>query len=99
MLFIYTALSSRICASVKDGSIARMVVRSFRTPSKGTNAEGLTSREAEILELLARGLSNKEIADRIHIPPETVRNHLGHVFQKLHVRCRAEAASKFLRTL
>jgi DNA-binding NarL/FixJ family response regulator len=78
-------------------SIARMVVRSFRAPAKAPNTDGLSSREAEILELLAEGLSNKEIATRVHISAGTVRNHLDHIFKKLHVRCRTEAAAKYLR--
>ena len=78
-------------------SIARMVVRSFRSPSKMPNSDGLTSRESEILELLSGGLSNKEIAQRLNISPTTVRNHLDHTFKKLHVRCRTEAAAKYLR--
>lgn len=78
-------------------SIARMVVRSFRTPSNAPDADGLTSRETEILELLTEGLSNKEIAQRLLISALTVRNHLINVFEKLHVRCRTEAAAKYLR--
>lgn len=78
--------------------IARMVVRSFREPSLAPNVEGLTSREAEILMLLAEGLSNKEIAQKTGISAGTVRIHLGHIFKKLHVRCRTEAAAKYLRT-
>ncbi len=77
--------------------IARMLVRSFRAPSAVPNADGLTAREAEILELLAEGLSNKEIAQKTNLAPGTVRNHLGNIFKKLHVRCRTEAAAKFLR--
>lgn len=78
--------------------IARMVVRSFRLPSALPNAEGLTTRESEILELLSKGLSNKEIAQKTNIATGTVRRHLENVFKKLHVRCRTEAAAKFLRT-
>jgi DNA-binding NarL/FixJ family response regulator len=78
--------------------IARMVVRSFRAPSSAPTADGLTSREAEILELLAEGLSNKEIAQKTKIAAGTVRNHVEHIFKKLHVRCRTEAAAKYLRT-
>jgi DNA-binding NarL/FixJ family response regulator len=78
-------------------SIARMVVRSFRTPSKSLNAEGLTARELEILELLSEGLSNKGIAQRLNISVATVRNHLDHTFKKLHVRSRTEAAAKYFR--
>ena len=76
--------------------IARMVVQSFRTPSVEPEA-GLTSREAELLELLAEGLSNKEIAQKTGISAGTVRNHLANIFQKLHVRCRTEAVVKHLR--
>jgi DNA-binding NarL/FixJ family response regulator len=79
--------------------IARMVVRSFRAPvaSPSPEANGLTTREAEILILLAEGLSNKEIAQKTNIATGTVRNHLEHIFKKLHVRCRTEAAAKYLR--
>ena len=78
--------------------IARMLVRSFRAPSVEPNVEGLTARESEILELLAKGLSNKEIGRKINIAAVTVRNHLQNIFKKLHVRCRTEAAAMFFRT-
>ena len=77
--------------------IARMLVQSFRTPTVVPDA-GLTAREAEILELLAEGLSNKEIANKKSIAAGTVRNHLASIFKKLHVRCRSEATAKYLRT-
>ncbi|HEX9048366.1 MAG TPA: response regulator transcription factor [Verrucomicrobiae bacterium] len=80
--------------------IARMVVRSFLEPptaSQGETAQ-LSAREMEILELLAQGLSNKEIGARLHISFGTVRTHLMHIYEKLHVRCRTEAAAKFLRS-
>ena len=76
--------------------IARMVVQSFRAPAAAQEG-GLTSREAELLELLTQGLSNKEIAQKTSISPGTVRNHLASIFQKLHVRCRTEAVVKHLR--
>lgn len=77
--------------------IARMVVRSFRAPSPTPAADGLTSREAEILVLLAEGLSNKEIANKTNITAGTVRIHLGHIYKKLHVHCRTKAAAKYFR--
>jgi DNA-binding NarL/FixJ family response regulator len=81
--------------------IARMVVRSFWVPSSAASAvpdaNGLTTREAGILILLAEGLSNKEIAQKAKISPGTVRIHLEHIFKKLHVRCRTEAAAKYFR--
>jgi DNA-binding NarL/FixJ family response regulator len=76
--------------------IARMLVQSFRAPTVVPDV-GLTSREAEILELLAEGLSNKEIAHKKSIAAGTVRNHLVSIFKKLHVRCRTEATAKYLR--
>jgi DNA-binding NarL/FixJ family response regulator len=78
--------------------IARMVVRSFRAPSASPDADGLTTRETEILEFVAEGLSNKELAQKLNISGGTVRTHLGHIFKKLHVRCRTEAAAKYFRT-
>jgi DNA-binding NarL/FixJ family response regulator len=77
--------------------IARMLVQSFRAPTVVPDA-GLTAREAEILELLAEGLSNKEIAHKKSIASGTVRNHLANIFKKLHVRCRSEATAKYFRT-
>jgi DNA-binding NarL/FixJ family response regulator len=76
--------------------IARMAVRPFRTPSAAPGPNGLTARELEILMLLAKGLSNKEIAHRANISAGTVRIHLGNIFKKLRVRSRTEAALKFI---
>ncbi|HMO31967.1 MAG TPA: response regulator transcription factor [Lacibacter sp.] len=55
----------------------------------------LTNREKEILELLAQGLSVKQIAEQIFIAPDTVRKHLYHIYEKLHVNNRVEAVIKF----
>ncbi len=92
----------RAVAEVRAGGapmtpeIARMVVRSFQTSTPKSELEGLTAREAEILTLVAKGLSNKEIAARLGVSHGTVRNHLANVFKKLHVQCRTEAAMKYL---
>jgi len=51
----------------------------------------LTEREREILDAIARGLTNVEIAERLHISEKTVRNHINHVFSKLDARHRAQA--------
>jgi len=78
--------------------IARLVVRSFQSPlAAPPDAEPLTQREQEILALLADGLSNKEIAAKLFISFFTVRSHLMHIYEKLHVRGRTEAAAIFLR--
>jgi DNA-binding NarL/FixJ family response regulator len=79
--------------------IARKVIASFREPAtSATEVEGLSPREREILELLANGYPNKEIAARVGLTDGTVRWHLRHVYNKLHVRSRMEAALKFLST-
>ncbi len=78
--------------------IARRVVEAFHLPPKTESALDevkLSKRETEILELLCEGLANKEIADRLDISVETVRVHLKHIYEKLHVRSRTEAAMKF----
>lgn len=54
---------------------------------------GLTSREAEVLGWVARGLTNAEIASALFISPETVRKHIENIFDKLHVRTRTAAAA------
>ena len=76
--------------------IARKVIFSFQEPlAAATEVEDLSPREREILELLAGGLPNKEIANRMGVTDGTVRWHLRHVYEKLHVRSRTEAALKF----
>jgi DNA-binding NarL/FixJ family response regulator len=56
--------------------------------------DGLTSRECEVLSLIDEGLSNKEIAVRLHIEVATVKNHVHNLLEKLHVASRVEAASQ-----
>ena len=51
----------------------------------------LSDREREVLELIARGMSNQQIVDRLVISPKTVRNHVSNIFSKMQVRDRAEA--------
>src|SRR6516225_4127201 len=80
--------------------IARMLVEAFqKKPAAAvTSGDGLTQRESEILVLLSEGLSNKEIADRVKISYDTVRAHLRHIYEKLHVRGRTEAVRKYLKS-
>jgi len=80
--------------------IARKVIASFQEPlASAMEVEDLTTREREILELVASGFPNKEIADRLGLTDGTVRWHLRHVYNKLHVRSRTEAALKFRSTI
>ena len=84
-----------------SSQIARKVVAAFRKKEAevitGDNEEldVLTNREKEILELLSRGLMYKEIAAQIFLSPETVRKHVYHIYEKLHVSNRVAAVNKF----
>lgn len=53
---------------------------------------GLTAREGEILDLVAQGLTNREIAERVYLTEKTVKHYMTNILQKLHVRNRVEAA-------
>jgi DNA-binding NarL/FixJ family response regulator len=87
--------------------IARKVVAAFsqRKPAEalahaeataaGNNIRILSSREKEILELLSKGMVYKEIAAQLFISAETVRKHVYHIYEKLHVNNRVEAVNKF----
>jgi len=81
--------------------IARMVVRAFADSPPipaGEGTDQLSDREMEILALIAEGCPNKEIASKLSISSGTVRTHLMHIYEKLHVHCRTVAAAKYLRT-
>jgi DNA-binding NarL/FixJ family response regulator len=81
-----------------SSQIARLVVRSFRDTQRSVpdTAENLSQGEERILQQLSKGYSNKEIADRLSISVNTVRSHLRNIYDKLHVRSRAEAILKIL---
>ena len=81
-----------------EPSVARKVVAEFarmappaRSPGEGL-AEPLTEREIEILELVGRGLSNREIASRLSLAEGTVKNYVTTILQKLGARDRTQAA-------
>jgi len=77
-------------------SIARRVVQTFQKPVTTTNADDqLWPREIEILELLAKGLLKKEIAEKLDISYWTVQTHVGRIYKKLHVQSRAQAVAKY----
>lgn len=81
-----------------SGEIARMLVETFQKPPATKPPEaGLSPREMEILILVAQGLTNKEIAGRLNLSFDTIRNHLRHIYEKLHVCCRTEAVMKYLQ--
>ena len=81
-----------------EPSVARKVVAEFARmappvrPMDAGLAEPLSEREEEILSLVARGLSNREIADRLSLAPGTVKNYVTTILQKLGARDRTQAA-------
>jgi DNA-binding NarL/FixJ family response regulator len=80
-----------------SSQIARRVVQSFSDEKDGAaKLEGLSEREEEILQHLSKGYSTKEIADRLSVSANTIRTHLQHIYDKLHVRSRTEAVIKYL---
>lgn len=83
-----------------SAEIARRVVEAFHAPApRAASSEPtvqLSNRETAVAKLVAEGLANKEIADRLDLSVETVRGHLKKIYDKLHVRCRTEAAVKYL---
>ena len=83
--------------SPMSSQIARKVVQSFRrneTESEGQTVE-LSPREREVLELLARGYLYKEIAEMLKISVQTVNTYIRRIYEKLHVRSRAQAVAKY----
>jgi DNA-binding NarL/FixJ family response regulator len=78
-------------AAVFGPSIAQRVLDFFATPTSTDAFADLTNREREILGMLADGHPNGRIAERLHLSPKTVRNHVSSIFTKLHVADRAEA--------
>lgn len=82
-----------------SSQIARKVVAAFQQQSDNSNEQQnldmLTAREKEILEFLSRGLMYKEIASQLFLSPETVRKHVYHIYEKLHVNNRVAAVNKF----
>jgi DNA-binding NarL/FixJ family response regulator len=81
--------------SPSSGRITQLVIGAIHRLSENpppTPEAGLTLREEEIFRLIQDGLSNKEIATQLHIAPNTVKNHVHRLLEKLKVRSRHEAA-------
>jgi len=79
-------------------SLALRVIRELGRPSSLPPAEEpLTDREVEVLQLVAQGLSNQEIGDRLRVSERTVRSHVSSILEKLHLANRTQAALYALR--
>ena len=91
----------RAIAAAADGRVhlapeaAARLMREVRAPE---SPEALTARETEVLELLARGHANKQIASTLYVSEKTVKAHVSSILQKLGVRGRTQAALHAVRT-
>jgi len=77
-------------------SVTRRLIEAFVSvprvsPEAKRQLDGLTPRESEVLHLVARGLSNAEIAEELHLGEATVKSHVGNLLMKLEVRDRVQA--------
>jgi HD-GYP domain-containing protein (c-di-GMP phosphodiesterase class II) len=92
------AAAEELLAEVKAGRLdaesvaAVLTAAGHRVPRSREGPAGLTPREVEVLRLLARGLSNKEIAERLVISPKTAGNHIEHIYAKIDASSRATAS-------
>ncbi len=90
--------SEELIAMADNGKLNRMAVRAVLDAVAGRRAgsrslpAGLTTREAEVICLMAQGMTNKEIADKLCISAKTVEHHVGHIYDKIGSRTRPSAA-------
>lgn len=99
------AQPEKVIAAIKEAQeggvpmtpeIARKVIGQFRQQATTqSEVDNLTDREREVLELVMHGHANKAIADRLGVTVAAVKFHLQHIYEKLHVHSRTEAALKF----
>lgn len=75
----------------------KLIQEIHQTPDPNRAADPLTRREVEVLQKIAQGLSNQEIATELYISEQTVRNHVNHILEKLHLVNRTQAALFALR--
>lgn len=86
--------------SPMNPQIARMVLERFSqmaAPSAPVDEYGLTGREQEVLELMVRGMTKKEIAEELSVSYHTIDTHLRHIYQKMHVHTRTGAVAKAMK--
>jgi len=97
--------AAQLLAAVRDvfaggapmtSNIVRKVIQAFKQPAPAAKeAEGLSPREQEVLDLLAKGYLYKEIADQLNVSYGSVHTYIERIFKKLQVRSRAQAVAKY----
>jgi two-component system, NarL family, response regulator LiaR len=82
--------------SPMSSDIARKVVLQFQSSKNADRSQfGLTQKESQIVELLARGLTYSQAAEKALISSKTIKKHIYNIYEKLHVKNRVEAINKF----
>ncbi len=79
-----------------SGEVARRVLAFFQTPAPEDDMANLSQREREVLDELIEGKSYKTISDTLFLSVHTVRFHVHHIYEKLHVRSRAEFMARMM---
>ncbi len=72
----------------------KKILGEFQKNEKALDYLGISERELEVLELVAKGLSNQQIADKLFVSINTVKTHLSHLYEKLNVQRRTQAVEK-----
>ncbi len=80
--------------SPMNAAIAKKLVSRFQKTSPPINDYNLTTKEQQVLELMAKGFLYKEIADQLNNSVNTIKQHIRHIYEKLHVQNKAEAINK-----
>ncbi len=78
------------CQSLLDANATKQLMERLSTQAAGSV---LTEREREVLALVARGYTNKQIAEALYVTEKTARNHVSHILEKLELSRRSEAAA------
>lgn len=82
--------------SLLDPTVTARIMQNIRQPAKEDKTEILTSQEKEMLFLISKGLTNRQIANQIMLGEKTVRNYVSVIFSKIEVNNRAEAAAYYV---
>jgi Response regulator containing a CheY-like receiver domain and an HTH DNA-binding domain len=94
----YVARGELLCSPRIAGSLLRHVARSSIATAPDEGDAGLTAREREVARLVARGLSNKEVARELQIQLSTVKNHVHHLLEKLRINRRGKLVAALHRS-
>lgn len=90
---------ARLATHVRNAKLVRMAHDAVAVPEARIESAALTPRETEVLAWIAKGKTNRDIAEILGMSPRTVNKHLEHVFEKLGVETRAAAAALASRAL